>query len=136
MTQKCVLPPSRVLVFLQVGVATLKRKSKAEALLQYNFPFPFYHTKSMRSIVWNPQPVAVWNLALASMESMRSIVWNQERRKTEKYKLSLDAMRGRAAIPYNSLCELMPYQALRSWINKKTNFGSSFYFGGPSRTRT
>ena len=24
------------------------------------------------------------------------------------------------AIPYNSLCELMPYQALRSWINKKS----------------
>ena len=28
----------------------------------------------------------------ASMESMRSIVWNQERRETEKYKLSLDAI--------------------------------------------
>ena len=53
-----------------------------------------------------------------------------------KYSLSADAIRGRAAIPYNSLCELMPYQALRSWINKKTNRSSSFYFGGPSRTRT
>ena len=112
-----------------------KRKSKAKALLQYNFPFPFYRTKSMRSIVWNPQLFAVWNLALASMESMRSIVWNQERRETEKYKLSLDAIRGRAAIPYNSQSELMPYQALRSWINKKTNRSSSFYFGGACLTK-
>ena len=47
-----------------------------------------------------------------------------------EYSLSADAIRGRAAIPYNSLCELMPYQALRSWINKKTNRSSSFYFGG------
>ena len=53
-----------------------------------------------------------------------------------EYSLSADAIRGRAAIPYNSLRELMPYQALRSWINKKTNQSSSFYFGGPSRTRT
>ena len=68
-------------------------------------------------------------------KSMRSIVWNQERRETEKYKLSLDAICGRAAIPYNSLCELMPYQALRSWINKKTNRSSSFYFGGACLTK-
>jgi hypothetical protein len=27
---------------------------------------------------------------------------------------------------------LIPYQALRSWINKKTNRSSSFYFGGQS----
>ena len=60
----------------------------------------------------------------------------ESRTKTEKYKLSLDVIRGRAAIPYNSLCELMPYQSLRSWINKKTNRSSSFYFGGASRTRT
>jgi hypothetical protein len=64
---------------------------------------------------------------------MESVIDGMESRpKTEKYKLSLDAMRGRAAIPYNSLCELMPYQVLRSWINKKTNRGSSFYFGGAS----
>ena len=75
-----------------------KRKSKAEALLQYNFPFQFSRTKSMRSIVWNPSQT-VWNLALASMESMQSIVWNpsqtvwnQDRRKTE-----------------NTACRLMPY---------------------------
>ena len=60
-----------------------KRKSKAWTLLQYNFPLPFSRTKSMRSIALNPQLVAVWNLALASMESMRSIVWNQERREKE-----------------------------------------------------
>jgi hypothetical protein len=69
-----------------------KGKSKAKALLQYNFPFSFSRTKSMRSIGWNPQLVAAWNLALASMESMRSIVWNQERRETE-----------------NTACRLMPY---------------------------
>ena len=46
--------------------------------------------------------------------------------------LKADAMRGRAAIPCNSHGELMPYQALRSWINKKTNRSSSFYFGGES----
>ena len=78
------------------------------------------------------------------------IVWNQEQRETEKYTLSRDArpdevgipytlkrdaMRGRAAIPYNSQSELMPYQALRSWINKKTNRSSSFYFGGASLTK-
>jgi hypothetical protein len=51
-----------------------------------------------------------------------------------EYSLSADAMRGQAAIPYNSLCELMPYQALRSWINKKTNRSSSFYFGGACLT--
>ena len=43
---------------------------------------------------------------------------------------SRDAMRGRAAIPCNSHRELIPYQALRSWINEKTNRGSSFHFGG------
>ena len=42
-----------------------------------------------------------------------------------EYSLSADAIRGRAAIPSNSLCELMPYQALRSWINKKTNRSQS-----------
>ena len=58
--------------------------------------------------------------------------------KTERkrrYTASRDAMRGRAAIPYNSLRKLIPYQALRSWINKKTNRSSSFYFGGPSRAQ-
>ena len=60
----------------------------------------------------------------------------ESRPKSKRYTLSRDAMRGRAAIPYNSHCELMPYQALRAWINKKTNRSSSFYFGGPSRTRT
>ena len=55
---------------------------------------------------------------------------------TGEYSLTADAMRGRAAIPYNSHGELMPCQALRSWINKKTNRSSSFYFGGASRTRT
>ena len=59
-----------------------KRKSKDLTLLQYNFPLPFSRTKSTRSVVLNPQLVAAWNLALASMESMRSIVWNQERRGT------------------------------------------------------
>ena len=51
---------------------------------------------------------------------------------TKRYTLSRDDMRGRAAIPYNSHGELMPCQALRSWINKKTNRSSSFYFGGAS----
>ena len=34
----------------------------------------------------------------------------------EEYSLTADAIRGRAAMPYNSQSELMPYQALRSWI--------------------
>ena len=37
-----------------------------------------------------------------------------------EYSLTADAIRGQAAIPFNSPCELMPYQALRSWINKKS----------------
>ena len=81
----------------------------------------------MRSIVWNPQLVAAWNLALASMES------RTKGKGDTRQAVMLYAQR---AIPYNSLCELMPYQALRSWINKKTNRSSSFYFGGPSRART
>ena len=112
-----------------------KRKSKAKALLQYNFPFPFSRTKSMRSIGWNPQLVAVWNRHTVShgIRRRRYGIKNEGKR---RYTASRDAIRGQAAIPYNSLCELMPYQALRSWINKKTNRSSSFYFGGPSRTRT
>ena len=54
---------------------------------------------------------------------------------TKIYTLSRDAMRGQAAIPYNSQRELMPYQSLRSWINKKTNRSSSFYFGGVTSTK-
>ena len=74
--------------------------------------------------------------AKGGMESFQRNVWNQDRRVTKRYTLSRDAMRGQAAIPYNSQRELMPYQSLRAWINKKTNQSSSFYFGGPSRTRT
>ena len=112
--------------YLMNSVSRAKRKSKVLSLT--SICFQFFRTKSMHSIVWNPQLVAAWNLALASMES---------RTKGDgEYSLSADAIRGRAAIPYNSLCELMPYQALRSWINKKTNRSSSFYFGGPTRTRT
>ena len=82
---------------------------------------------------WNPQPVAVWNCSPCErMESSRSDAWNQDRRGKRKYSPAADAMRGRAAMPYNSPCELIPYQALRSWINKKTNRSSSFCFGGQS----
>ena len=96
--------------------------------------------ESFRRNVWNPTIVGmesshsdVWNLALASMESTAGGM--ESRPKSKKYTLSRDAMRGRAAIPYNSQRELMPCQALRSWINKKTNRSSSFYFGGASSTK-
>jgi hypothetical protein len=60
---------------------------------------------------------------------MESVADGMESRpKTEKYKLSLDAIRGRAAMPYNSLCELIPYQALRSWIRKTTDTARPFPF--------
>ena len=78
---------------------------------------------------------------------MRSIVWNRHgvpygirrRRngiKTEGgsgYTASRDAIRP-TAMPYNSLCELMPYKALRSWI-KITEIESSIsvIFGGATK---
>ena len=88
----------------------------------------------MRSIVWNPQLVAVWNRHEVShgIRRRRHGIKNEGER---RYTASRDAIRGRAAIPYNSLRELMPYQAIRSWINKKTNRSSSFYFGGTSSTK-
>ena len=46
----------------------------------------------------------------------------ESRPKSKKFSLPTDAIRGQAAIPCNSLCESMPYQALRSWINKKHIF--------------
>ena len=99
--------------------------------------------KSTRSVGWNHSAgmYEIRNLlryginakhcmesTIGCMESFQRNVWNQERR--ERYTLSRGAMRGQAAIPCNSQIELMPYQALRSWINKKTNQSSSFYFGG------
>ena len=67
---------------------------------------------------------------------MESVIDGMESRAKgyEEYSLTADAMRGRAAIPYNSLCELMPYQALRSWINKKraTAKGFPLFVGGAS----
>ena len=71
-----------------------KRKSKAKALLQYNFPFPFSRTKSMQSIVWNPLQ--------DGMESSR-----------RKY-TSGDAMRLRR---YHTRLRVIPYQACG--LNKK-----------------
>ena len=62
-----------------------------------------------------------WNRSQSERMESASYCGMESRPKSKKCKLSLDAIRSRAAIPYNSLCELMPYQALRSWINKKTN---------------
>ena len=46
-----------------------------------------------------------------------------------------DAIRGRAAMPCNSQSELIPYQALRSWIKTKTAQKAVFFFGGGSVTK-
>ena len=90
----------RVCSFFQNGL-TFRQKQKKHHKGAFN------HGSAVYGIA---HKVSVWNLAFASMES---------RPKLKKYSLSADAIRGRAAIPYNSLCELMPYQALRSWIKKQ-----------------
>ena len=59
----------------------------------------------------------------------------ESRPKSKKYTLTRDAMPDRVGIPCNSHSELMPCQALRSWINKKTNRSSSFYFGRAYSTK-
>ena len=92
-----------------------------------SLPVSIHHAEGVDGIArkasaWNPNPVRYGISPKASMESRP--------KGKEEYSLPADAMRGRAAIPCNSLCELMPYQVLRSWINKKTNRSSSFYFGG------
>lgn len=46
----------------------------------------------------------------------------------ERYSLTADAIRGQAAIPYNSPRELIPYPALRSWIKKEATFAKSCFF--------
>ena len=77
--------------------------------------------------VWNQCQLHCMESTAGGMESFQRNVWNQERRGTGEYSLTADAMRGRAAIPCNSLCELMPCQALRSWI-KNNGFKRSRYF--------
>ena len=96
-------------------------KSKAVTLLQSAFSYQINAQHCMES-------------AVGGMESFGRNVWNQDRReRNARCRVMPYALR---AMPYNAPCALIPYQALRSWINKKTNRSSSFYFGGPSRTRT
>ena len=45
-----------------------------------------------------------------------------------KCSLTADAMPDRVGIPYNSLCELMPYQALRSWIKITASFEAVIFW--------
>ena len=59
---------------------------------------------------------------------MESAAGGMESRPKRGCMLPRDAMRGQAAIPCNSLCELMPCQALRSWINKKEHRSAPFCF--------
>ena len=74
---------------------------------------PFLRAKSRRS--------RAWNQCEAPCEALYGIRRRRYGIKTEEGKkctLTRDAMRGRAAIPCNSQSELMPCQALRSWIKK------------------
>jgi hypothetical protein len=71
--------------------------------------------KSFRRNAWNPQLVAAWNLALASMESMPIALYGI---KTEGKGDARQAVMpyARWAMPYNEQSSLIPCQALRSWI--------------------
>ena len=72
---------------------------------------------------------AVWNCSPCErMESSRSDAWNQDR--SRRIQPAADAIRGRAAMPYNSQSELIPYKALRSWIKQKPPKSVVFVFGG------
>ena len=62
----------------------------------------------MRSIIWIRTQGVRMESALGGMESSGTDVCNQDRRDTKKYNLTVDAMRGQAAMPYNALA-LIPY---------------------------
>ena len=120
------LAPWRVLVPLQVGVASQKKKARLNSCFNITSRFRFLVPNQCAALDGILTPFG-WNLALASMESRTKV--------SREYSLSADAMCGRATITYNSQSELIPYQTLRSWINKKTNRSSSFYFGGACLTK-
>ena len=65
--------------------------------------------ESSRSDAWNPSQ--------DSMESFHRNVWNQDRGGGRMQPLA-DAMRGRAAMPYNSQSELIPYHLFESLHHK------------------
>ena len=83
-----------------------------------SLPVSIHHAEGVDGIArkasaWNPNPVRYGISPKASMESRP--------KGKEEYSLPADAMRGRAAIPYNALCALIPYQASFVGLNKKSS---------------
>ena len=83
-----------------------------------------YHTfanKSRRSLVWNPQLVAVWTWHAVTYGISRKGWMASSRREFDLIRAPRNAMRDFVAIPYNAQDALMPYQACG--LNKpKRNF--------------